>query len=470
MSQAKYELFNQIFGMYHVICQVIFFVILWNIFCQLEKDRKGAIAAGGFAAVNLLLALYQGTPAGMRYTISAVIVLGYCCFRYQKHIEKAVFVLLLFYNFHALSFLIADSIYQYGMNFLLGGLDVLDPDYLYRMYEKAAAGELILAGIYTLSFLMMILIIKKIVKKPFLLGWHDAAFLSVLNIVGGMLAGMVRDLTIVKIENEVFLLFDEREEMLWKVPLIAVLIYVGEISAIYTYQKYRELQAERQRLFVEEQQMKAIRRRLEEAEQFYGNIRKVRHEMKNHMMNMKGLIVGENYEAVEHYMERLDQTIQNLDYRFATGNAVTDVILNDKYRKAQNAGISFEVQFSYMETDTIPVFDIGIILSNLLDNAMEACEKLDAGQKYISLKLKRRNHFLLIEVENSFDGVLKWDTYNEIPATTKQQELPDILMEHGIGLKNVKDVAEHYLGGIDIRVKENVFHITVMLQQKEEES
>ena len=41
------------------------------------------------------------------------------------------------------------------------------------------------------------------------------------------------------------------------------------------------------------------------------------------------------------------------------------------------------------------------------------------------------------------------------------------LPEHGIGLKNVKNVADHYLGDMDIKIKNDVFKVTVMLQQKE---
>ena len=51
----------------------------------------------------------------------------------------------------------------------------------------------------------------------------------------------------------------------------------------------------RQKHFVEEQQVKAMKKRLEEAENFYGNIRKVRHEMKNHMANIKGLAGAGEY-------------------------------------------------------------------------------------------------------------------------------------------------------------------------------
>ena len=139
----------------------------------------------------------------------------------------------------------------------------------------------------------------------------------------------------------------------------------------------------------------------------------------------------------------------------------------NKYQKAENAGISFQVKFNLGETDTISAFDIGIILNNLLDNAIEACEKLEQEQRYINLTLKKKNHFLLIEVENSFDGKVIWEDGGIVPMTTKQSDLPDILMEHGIGLKNVKNVADHYLGDMDIKIKNDVFKVIVMLQQKE---
>ncbi len=148
-----------------------------------------------------------------------------------------------------------------------------------------------------------------------------------------------------------------------------------------------------------------------------------------------------------------------------TGNAVTDVILNDKCRRAEKAGIRFEADFRY--GGEIPVFDLGIILNNLLDNAIEACEKMEPGKGFIRLALKRKKQFLLLNVENSFDGAVPIRKGRPLPATTKQSILPDIVTEHGIGLENVRDIAERYFGGVNIKVKGDVFHVTVMLQQGE---
>lgn len=467
MSRAGYELFISLCDLYYVLLQVMLFLAAWDIFFRPEKGKKEAVSAVIFAAANVFLRLCPGIAGRVRYAVSAAAVLCYCRIRYKGCLEKAVFTLLLLYNFHGMSFLVSNSLYQLLMDDLLGRLDVRDAEYMLHMYKNQAIGQSCNFLLYTLSFVLMIWILKKIVKSPVSMSWQDAVFLSALNVVGSMLVWMVMDISAVQIDKEIFFLFVQRKEMVWKIPVIAALLSAGEISAVCIFQKYKELQGERERHFAENQQMKAMKRRLEEAENFYGSIRKVRHEMKSHMANIKGLVAREKYEEAERYIEKLDETVQELDYKFSTGNAVTDVIINDKYRRAVKSGTAFRVKFEYRQADTVSAFDMGIILNNLLENALEACEKLEQEKRYISLTLKRKNHFLLVEVENSFDGKLEWQDGETAPATMKHEILPEILMEHGVGLKNVRDVAERYLGYMDLRAGRDVFKVTVMLQQKE---
>jgi len=268
LSQVTYEIIRKLFEIYPIILQIVLFLVLWNVFFRWEKGIW--IVAGILAVMNICMGLWLEKPGVIRYTMSAVIVLGYCFCKYQKHLEKAVFILLLFYNFHALSYLIADSIYQCTVESIFRGLDVLSEEYIFRVYLGMAIGMGILLLSYTLVLLIMTGVVIKIVKKPFMLRWQETIFLSVLNIVGSMIVGISVDLSVVQIEGGVFLLYDDKQEMLWKLPIIAVLIYVGEISAIYIYQNYRKLQKERQKHFVEEQQVKAMKQRLEEIYAQYG--------------------------------------------------------------------------------------------------------------------------------------------------------------------------------------------------------
>ncbi len=465
MSQSEFEIVNNISEVCKIVVQVIMFIILWAAIFDIKKAKRNSIVAVLFLCINIGI-WFLPCASWFRYAILAVIVAGYSGIFHKKQIGKAVFTMLAFYNFHCLCFLIANSIYMKMTNVWMKSIDGLQDDYEQQVYHSMAAGLSVTVFFYTVLFVVMAVIFCRIVKGMGIMTWQDVIMLSVLNFVGSMIASMVNSLLVVKIDTGVFILFDEKPDLLWKVPMIAVFIFAGETALVYFWQRYRVLFAKRQKHFVEEQQVKAMKQRLEEAENFYGSIRKVRHEMKNHMANIKGLAETGQYGEIDEYIQRMDASMQALEYKYATGNAVTDVIINDKWRRAEKAGIQFEVDFRY--SVGIPVFDLGIILDNLLDNAIEACEKLERGKGFIRLDLKQKKQFLLLTVENSFDGALSMQEENSLPHTTKQSAQPEIVTEHGIGLKNVHDMAERYYGGIKIKVKKDVFHVTVMLQQKED--
>ena len=464
MSQPAFEMINGILDIWKIAIQAVMFLVLWAAAFREKKGKRDGIAAVLFILANIGIGFLPCT-AWVRYGVSAFAIMGYAGIRYKKQIGKAVFVMLAFYNLHCLGYLMASSIYRKIVDEMLKSLDMMQDSYLQEMYRCMAIGMFCLVFSYSALLVAMTIILCRSIKGADIMAWQDVFLLSVLNFVGSMIAGVVNGLLAVKIDTGFFVLFDEKPDLLWKIPMIAVLIFVGETALIYFWQKYRVLLAERQKHFVEEQQVKAMKKRLEEAENFYGSIRKVRHEMKNHMANIKGLAGAGEYGEIEDYVRRMDETMQKLEYKYVTGNAVTDVIINDKCRRAEKAGIRFDADFRY--GGEIPVFDMGIILNNLLDNAIEACEKLETGKGFVRLSLKRKKQFLILCVENSFDGVVPVSKGSSLPPTTKQSILPGIITEHGIGLENVRDVAERYFGGVNIKVKGDVFHVTVMLQQGE---
>ncbi len=466
MSQPAFEIVNSILDIWKIAVQAIMFLVLWTAAFREKKSKRDGVAAVLFILANIGIGFLPCT-AWVRYGVSALAIMGYGGIRYKKQIGKAVFVMLAFYNLHCLGYLMASSIYEKVMSVMMKSIDFLQDSYLQEVNQCMAVGVFCLTFSYSVLLATMTLILYRLMKDVTIMAWQDVILLSILNFVGSMITKIIVGLLTVKIDDELFILFDEKPNLLWKMPLVAVLIFAGEAALIYFWQRYRILLAERQKHFIEEQQVKAMKKRLEEAENFYGSIRKVRHEMKNHMANIKGLAGAGEYGEIEDYVRRMDETMQELEYRYVTGNAVTDVIINDKCRRAEKAGIRFDADFRY--GGEIPVFDMGIILNNLLDNAIEACEKLEPGKGFIRLSLKRKKQFLILYVENSFDGAVPVSKGSPLPPTTKQSILPGIITEHGIGLENVRDIAERYFGGVNIKVKGDVFHVTVMLQQENQD-
>ena len=466
MSQPAFEMINGILDIWKIAVQAVMFLVLWAAAFREKKGKMDDIAAVLFILANIGIGFLPCTD-WVRYGVSALAIMGYGGIRYKKQIGKAVFVMLAFYNLHCLSFLIANSIYMRITDVMMKSLDAMQESYMQQVYQCLSVGMSVSVFFYTALYVAMAVTFHRLIKGETVMAWQDVILLSILNLVGSMITKIIVGLFTVKIDDELFILFDEKPDLLWKMPLVAVLIFAGEAVLIYFWQRYRILLAERQKHFVEEQQVKAMKMRLEETENFYGSIRKVRHEMKNHMANIKGLAGAGEYGEIEDYVRRMDETMQELEYKYVTGNAVTDVIINDKCRRAEKAGIRFDADFRY--GGEIPVFDMGIILNNLLDNAIEACEKLEPGKGFIRLTLKRKKQFLVLYVENSFDGAVPIRKGGSLPVTTKQSILPGIITEHGIGLENVRGIAERYFGGVNIKVKGDVFHVTVMLQQENQD-
>ena len=295
---------------------------------------------------------------------------------------------------------------------------------------------------------------------------RELCYLLLTPVTGILFANIIFRILLVITKNLVFQLNEQYPALLVIVPAVTALFYIGILVTIVSYRKMVELQEEKKKYFVEQQQVHAMQERMEEMEQFYDGIRRMKHEMKNHMTNIRGLLESGNFGEMEQYITRMDESMDVLPLSIKTGNAVTDVIMNDKQKAADKQGIHFQSEFIYPKSGRYDAYDIGIIVSNLLQNALEACEKMSAGSKYISISSSRKRKFFLIEVKNSYEGERVMDADRNLPISTKGKETAGKDFLHGIGLSNVKREAEKYMGDVDIKIKKNEFSVTVLLQER----
>ncbi|WP_300562308.1 GHKL domain-containing protein, partial [uncultured Oscillibacter sp.] len=256
-------------------------------------------------------------------------------------------------------------------------------------------------------------------------------------------------------------LYERHPAFLAVIPVLALLFYAGAYLTIAFQQGMAALREEQATHYMEYQQTQAIRARIHEAEQFYTRIRGLKHEMRGHLTNIKGLAQSGEYESLTDYIAKMDESMSGFELTLQTGNPVTDVIVNDIRRRCLDLGIRFQVEFHYPEPGAYDAFDVGIILQNLLQNAVEACEKVGEGERFIVLTGKRKGRFFLIEVKNSFAGEVVFGQ-DGLPVTTKQEDAP----MHGIGLANVRREAEKYMGELELKAVQQEFSAAVLLQER----
>ncbi|MBR0092420.1 MAG: GHKL domain-containing protein [Lachnospiraceae bacterium] len=394
--------------------------------------------------------------------VHGVLLIAFCAWKKRPYLQEASFVILMVYAFQTLFVL-----------FMSGLGEIIAPLFFRSTLEGVADMSVVEreAAVYQAVFHLIggIMLTAetfgacRIISHPPKQTWTDTAYLSVLNVIGIIFSFVITDLAVVPLEKEVFVLTTEKRALIWVLPLVACLIYAGELAVLYSWKRYRETLVREQRLFVEAKEKEAFARRLNEVEQFQDGIRRVRHDMKNHMTNIKGLAACGNYAELEDYITRLDETISAPVFLAQTGHPVTDIILSDKQSLMQENDIRFTSQFVIEGEPFIPVYDLGIVLNNLLDNAIEACGKIASGERFISLSGKYKGNFMLITVENSFDGQVSQNADGSYRSTKSG----DTASEHGFGLKNVQEIAERYLGGVTIDHSDQTFRVTVMLQRYE---
>ena len=208
-----------------------------------------------------------------------------------------------------------------------------------------------------------------------------------------------------------------------------------------------------------------------EMEHIYSGVRSMKHDMKNTLSVIMQLALnedGQSNEKLQNYLLEMNQTMDRLEFQYKTGNSVVDVLLNMKYHELASTMPDIQLnadRLLFPDNLQIRGYDIGIIIGNALDNAMEACKKLKEKEQnaeaFIILSSFTRGKMFFIEVENSFEGKITRKKYSEFPVTDKKDK-----KAHGIGLSNIKNTAEKYHGGVDWTVENKKFILTIMLQNE----
>lgn len=319
--------------------------------------------------------------------------------------------------------------------------------------------SLLLAHVLLLTVLLWFLGRQMQKKQLVVRGW-ELCYLTLIPVAGILFGQLIASLLFEVHEGMLLQLYERHPEFVALVPVLAVMFYAGTFLTVVFWQRTECLREEQRAGFVEFQQVRVIQERLGEVERFYDEIRRMRHEIRGHLTNLQGLARSGHYEEMEQYLARIGDSMETLETAFQTGNPVIDVIVGDKEQQAKGLGARFQVDFHYPKSGNYDAFDMGIILHNLLQNALEACEKVEAGKRYVKLTGRKRGRFFLIEVCNSFAGRIAFSA-DGLPVTTKA----DASM-HGIGLSNVRREVEKYMGEMELKMENQEFCATILLQER----
>ncbi|MCR5417282.1 MAG: GHKL domain-containing protein [Pseudobutyrivibrio sp.] len=198
-------------------------------------------------------------------------------------------------------------------------------------------------------------------------------------------------------------------------------------------------------------------------------LRKEMHDMKHYVMALKN---EDDPQKRADVLNDMEQAIAIQESFMNTGNQVLDVILTTKSLQCQKKGIALNAMVDGDVLVGIHVKDICSLFGNVLDNAIEATQQVENKDKrLITLSVRRRNKFIIVECENYSDGSSVRLKSNQgrrrfgsgnLPATTKGDNV-----KHGFGLKSILQVAEKYGGAMNCTYEDGWFKVKVLLSYNE---
>ncbi len=256
-------------------------------------------------------------------------------------------------------------------------------------------------------------------------------------------------------------LWNAHGEFQWLKVLYQMISFLTVLFTVMVYQKIREAQQREKEDAVLAEQAVRLKQHISEAEKLYGKMRGLRHDMGNHVTVLENLFLKNEGEELRRYFRKLREEFLCADAdaavdKMGSGSPVTDIILAEKKRQAQEAGIEFINDFRYPDGWGLNAFDVSVILDNSLTNAIEAAKS--APFPYVKVRSWHRKNVFMAEVENRFSGRLEFDGEDALPRSTKQDA-----GGHGFGLANIRRVARKYCGDVDMVQEGECVRLSVML-------
>lgn len=188
--------------------------------------------------------------------------------------------------------------------------------------------------------------------------------------------------------------------------------------------------------------------------EIYRTNAKLYHDLNNHLNLLYQLLQEEKVEEAQRYIKEIAEPILVLSKKQWTGTDVVDAVLSSKIQEMKELNIVPDINVEFPENSTILPNDLCTILSNLLDNAIEAVEKLE-NNRIIKLTMRRANFFLFVRVINPCVQNRKFTAF---PATTKENAAL-----HGWGLRSVEDAVKRYAGTMECINDNYEFIVNIML-------
>ena len=296
--------------------------------------------------------------------------------------------------------------------------------------------------------------------------WATAVFLTIVAI-----RALWKDSVYSKILLSAILVFDTALIMDRVLPLhepiisgwfhelagFALVLCIGIVVAREVAAKYRDssVMAERMNSMkrlneMQQTNYELLNERIEET-------KTIQHDLRHHFLAIEGFLQTREYEKLEAYVRKFSEAgLETLPAGYSQ-NPVVNVLVSHFARLAKEEGVKLTLRLETGADIKVSEADLCAVLSNLLENALEACMRQETGERFISLTIGQKPSMLIINIENSTDGNASLRNGSFLSSKSEGRR--------GYGLDSVRAIASRYQGDVDFQAdnQKKVFKSKVFL-------
>lgn len=462
-----------------VYAEIIFYVmpimeilIAGYCFYRLIKpfmDHRKKVFCVGIIYILTMLALYLVPlifEPIMAYGIGAFVAFFVMCLIERKNYGQKIFLSVIFFVLREFVYAMAEILYD-GLYRLAGNTEYMWTHQ--NMWFALYVGVCIIFLVLEFGFMIIsIWCISKSYKYKFEKMSRKELFVmiipSLMGLAGYEIIWYYRRWYMID-KGYPLTVYDFLSLFYYAVAVVTIVVM------IVLYQNIKAGQREKLQNELLAVQLENTKKHIEQVEDYYQNIRRIKHDMTNHLITLERLYAGNQAKEAQAYGEELREALSEAAGRVSSGNPITDVIIQEAKSEAEKRHIHFETDFHYPTDSKVNAFDLSVILNNALQNALDYTDQNDHA--FVSVLSYHRNNAFMIEIDNSFTGNLHWDKESGLPLTSKEnldsqeyEQSHGYGQIHGYGLSNIRTVARKYSGDIAIDLKDGEFCLSIMLMME----
>ncbi len=247
---------------------------------------------------------------------------------------------------------------------------------------------------------------------------------------------------------------------------VSLLLFLTAVMSFFVIAKLFHSESSRQQLKKEQEEyearIQAQQAEFKEITHKHELLREYRHDMRHHLLALSNILHDSDNTHAEEYIDALVGRLEATENIVYCKNQMINAVLSLYLTKAKKIGCVLDTQISIPEKLDIEDMDLCIILSNALENAVNACEREDENHRRIKIKINFQKA-LMISIKNNCSESVSFDK-NGLPITAPKAG-------HGIGMKSIANTVEKYGGILKCEWENDEFRLdTVMFENAREES